>query len=74
MTKHPPLKYAVEQENWNTYILEDGAIVRMKLVLVRICRTGTDQNGAPIYEWECPHLVQIEAPESASQQQDHNHG
>lgn len=50
-------------EEWNEYIAEDGASIRVKLVVVKVSRTDkTDRDGEPIYLVQTSVLPQILPP------------
>jgi hypothetical protein len=46
------MKYAIEHEAWNVYALEDGSTLRTRVILNRVSREGTDENGNPAYKFE----------------------
>jgi hypothetical protein len=56
-----PLNFATEQEPWNVYRLEDGTIIRAKIVMTRVMvREGakTDE-GFPVYDLRWQHIVDV---------------
>lgn len=52
--------YAIEHEAWNAYQLADGSRLRMRVVLTRAIRSGTDVNGVPEYKFEHAVMCQVE--------------
>jgi hypothetical protein len=55
-----PLKYAIEHEAWNVYQIEDGTVLRMRVILSRIARNGSDKDGKPIYTFDHSLITQVE--------------
>ena len=56
-----PLNFATEQEPWNVYRLEDGTVIRAKIVMTRVMvREGvkTDE-GFPVYDLRWQHIVDV---------------
>jgi len=41
--------FDVENEYWNLYQLEDGTILKHKMVLVRVVKEEVDETGRPVY-------------------------
>lgn len=57
------VRYSTIVEEWNEYIAEDGASIRVKLVVVKVSRTDkTDRDGEPIYLVQTSVLPQILPP------------
>lgn len=55
--------FKVKKENWNEYTVEDGAKVRIKLVLTRAERTNFfDQMGYPIYGVSTHLVTSVSVP------------
>lgn len=55
-----PLNFVAEQEPWNVYRLEDGTIIRARLVMTRILKTDrlTD-DGFPVYETRFQQIMDV---------------
>ena len=53
-------------ERWNEYLLEDGTILKVKLVLTNVYRvTGQhDSEGNPVYILQSTNVVSTNAPEN----------
>ena len=53
------------QESWSQYLLADGSIVKMKIVVTDIYRIGDeyDAEGNPVYFVKSTNVVSINAPE-----------
>jgi hypothetical protein len=51
-------------ETWNTYLLDDGATLRLKTVLVSVLRLADayDQDGNPVYVTRAQNLAVADAP------------
>ena len=66
-----PVEYAIEHEAWNVYHLADGTKLRMRVVLTRVIRTGTDDNGNPAYKFDHAVMCQAEPVSSAEERNNH---
>jgi hypothetical protein len=53
-------------EHWNEYLLDDGTIFKIKLVVTEILRVKDryDEKGDPIYAASHAQVTAIDAPES----------
>lgn len=53
-------------ENWNTYLLDDGTVMRMKLVVNKVYKaeTLTHPNGDPVYWAESQNMLVVSVPEA----------
>lgn len=53
-------------ENWNQYLLDDGTILKMKLVATKIVRLVNqyDQSGNPVYFVNSTNVVSVDCPDS----------
>ena len=53
-------------EHWNEYLLDDGTVFRIKLVVTEIARLteSYDANGDPIYLATHTQVTAVDAPES----------
>lgn len=61
-----PVAIVSEQEFWNTYGLEDGSIVRIKLVAQEILRVEGmwDADGNPVYVVRSTNVTAVDGNES----------
>lgn len=51
-------------ESWNTYKLEDGTVLKMKIVLLDVVRLDEhDLNGNPLYQFAAHQIVSITPPD-----------
>ncbi len=52
-------------EHWNEYLVDDGSLVRIKLVATEILRLDGhyDADGNPIYILNSTNVMTVEAPE-----------
>ena len=53
------LNYVAEAEPWNTYRVEDGSTIRVKIVLTRIEFKGLNDNGQPDYQLGFQQIVDV---------------
>ncbi|MCI0588406.1 MAG: hypothetical protein L0323_16365 [Planctomycetes bacterium] len=53
------------QENFNTYLLEDGTVLKFKTVLVDVIRVDGkyDDDGNPLYVTRTKNIVTADSPE-----------
>jgi hypothetical protein len=53
-------------EHWNEYLLDDGTVFRIKLVLTEISRLDGqyDANGDPVYAASHTQVTAVDVPES----------
>lgn len=63
------LDFAAERENWNVYRLEDGTVVKMRIMLAAVKRDGSDEKGEPKYQLSWQQAIHIEASELAKAQE-----
>ncbi len=54
------------QENFNTYLLEDGTVLKFKTVLIDVIRLDDeyDDDGNPLYVTRTKNIVTAESPDS----------
>ena len=61
--------YNTIQEQWNEYLLEDGATIRLKVVVKDIIRTELFNNdGTPVYIIQSTNVVDARVPEELKRQ------
>lgn len=53
-------------EHWNEYLLDDGTVFRIKLVVTEIARVKDrfDGNGNPVYAASHTQVTAVDAPEA----------
>jgi len=53
-------------EKWNEYLLEDGTVLKMKLVLKKVMRIDNqyDHDGNPVYMMQSTNVSTITAPKN----------
>jgi len=57
------IRYSTLREEWNEYVAEDGARIRIKFTVVKVSMTNkTDSEGDPIYLIRSSSLPQIQPP------------
>lgn len=57
-------------EHWNEYLVDDGSVIKIKLVVTEILRVDDkyDGNGDPVYLINSQNVVNVSAPESLRKQ------
>lgn len=57
--------FRANNENWNDYLLDDGTVLRMKLVVTEVMRVAGqyDQAGNPAYIVNSTNVITVDAPE-----------
>jgi hypothetical protein len=53
-------------EHWNEYLVDDGTVIKIKLVVTEVLRVDDkyDGNGDPVYLIHSQNVVNVSAPES----------
>jgi len=61
-----PMEINQASEYWNQYLLEDGSIVKIKLVATKILRLDNeyDAEGSPVYFVQSTNVLSVNAPDS----------
>jgi hypothetical protein len=59
-----PVDVNQSSEKWNEYLLEDGTVLKMKLILKKVMRVDNeyDGEGNPIYVMQSTNVNTITAP------------
>lgn len=59
-----PVEVNQANERWNEYLLEDGTLLKMKLVLTKVLRVDDeyDPEGNPVYVIQSTNVTSISAP------------
>ncbi len=65
-----PIDFQAQGEHWNQYLLTDGSVIKMKLVLTEIVRVDGeyDAEGNPIYIVKSTNILSVSAPEDLKRQ------
>jgi hypothetical protein len=61
-----PLSFTAAGENWNEYLLNDGTVLRAKLVATEILRVDGeyDPEGNPLYLLKASNVIAASVPEN----------
>ena len=59
-----PIEVNQSGENWNEYLLEDGTVLKMKLVLKKVYKVDGefDPEGNPVYVMQSTNVTSVSAP------------
>ena len=59
-----PIEVSQTSEKWNEYLLEDGTVIKMKLILKKILRVENefDAEGNPVYVMQTTNVTSVTAP------------
>lgn len=74
------LEFAAESEPWTQYRLENGAILRVRVIVTKVIDGGQRApNGLPVYKVDMQQLMDMTFPdhmvaEAESHKQDNGHG
>ncbi len=60
-----PVGFQNAREHWNEYLLDDGTILRLKLVATEVLRVDDmrDESGAPLYIVKSTNVLVANAPD-----------
>lgn len=60
-----PLPYRPNTEHWNEYLIDDGSVVRIKLVVTEVLRIEGEHDpaGNPAYIVQSTNVVAVNAPD-----------
>jgi hypothetical protein len=61
-----PIDVNQSSEKWNDYLLEDGTVLKMKLILKKVLRVDNehDAEGNPVYVMQSTNVSAITAPKN----------
>lgn len=61
-----PIDVSQSSERWNEYFLEDGTVLKIKLVLAKVLRIENeyDREGNPVYLTQSTNVTSVNAPKS----------
>ena len=59
-----PIDVSQSTEKWNEYLLEDGSVLKMKLVLKKVLKVDgeVDPEGNPVYVMQSTNVTSVSAP------------
>jgi len=58
------IEFETEREGWNTYVLHDGTMIKMKAVVTSIVRLDVwKPNGEPVYWINSSNVATADVPE-----------
>ncbi len=62
--------YRASGEHWNEYLVDDGTVVRIKLIVTEILRVEGeyDPQGNPLYMMTSTNVTSVSAPEDLRRQ------
>ncbi len=66
------MTYQTGAEYWNEYLVDDGSLLRVKLVATEVLRLDGryDAEGNPIYILNSANIMTVEAPEELKHKED----
>ena len=61
-----PIDINQANEQWNTYLLDDGSTLRAKLVVTKVVRVDNQYapDGNPVYIFQSQNICVVDAPDS----------
>ncbi len=61
-----PVGINQSSEQWNHYLLEDGSVLKVKLVVTKVSRIDNayDAEGNPLYIFQSTNVTSVESPEN----------
>ena len=61
-----PIDINQTSEYWNQYLLDDGTVIKMKLVATKVLRVDTkfDPEGNPLYVIQSTNITSVNAPDN----------
>ncbi|MCX5694781.1 MAG: hypothetical protein NT014_06680 [Candidatus Omnitrophica bacterium] len=61
-----PIDINQTNEYWNQYLLDDGSVIKMKLVATKVLRVDNkfDQEGNPLYIIQSTNITSVNAPDN----------
>ena len=61
-----PIGINQSNEQWNTYLLEDGSVLKVKLVVTKVSRIDNlhDIEGNPVYHFQSTNVTSVDTPEN----------
>lgn len=61
-----PIEINQAGEQWNQYLLDDGTMIKMKLVATKVLRVDNkyDKEGNPVYFVQSTNVISVAAPDN----------
>ena len=61
-----PIEISQSGEQWNQYLLDDGTMIKMKLVATKVLRIDNkyDKEGNPVYFVQSTNVISVAAPDT----------
>ena len=61
-----PIEINQANETWNQYLLDDGTVLKMKLVATKVLRIDDryDEENNPVYVVKSANIVSVNAPDN----------
>jgi hypothetical protein len=61
-----PIEINQTSEQWNQYLLDDGTMIKMKLVATKVLRVDNkyDKEGNPVYFVQSTNVISVAAPDN----------
>lgn len=61
-----PVEINQAGENWNQYLLDDGSIIKMKLVATKVLRLENkyDEDNNPVYLVKSTNIMSVNSPDN----------
>ena len=61
-----PVEVNQAQEQWNHYLLDDGSVLKIKLVATSVLKVHNrfDQEGNPVYLVKSTNIINVSSPEN----------
>jgi hypothetical protein len=61
-----PIEINQSGEQWNQYLLDDGTMIKMKLVATKVLRVDNryDKEGNPVYFVQSTNIIAVTAPDN----------
>lgn len=61
-----PIDINQTNEYWNQYLLDDGTVIKMKLVATKVLRVDSkyDPEGNPLYIIQSTNITSVNAPDN----------
>src|SRR5512136_2084877 len=67
-----PIDINQANEQWNQYLLDDGTMIKMKLVVTKVFRVDNkfDHEGNPVYFVQSTNVITVTAPGNLKRKQE----
>ncbi|MBM3249298.1 MAG: hypothetical protein FJZ09_00420 [Candidatus Omnitrophica bacterium] len=61
-----PIEVNQASEYWNQYLLDDGSVIKMKLVATKVLRVDNkyDAEGNPVYFVQSQNVMSVNSPDN----------